>query len=102
MCEPISCQYVVIAHWMLCCPVEWSGLDVYNISCPSEDLALYVFASLDLREKEEEQDVRKDLHSQGEGRAVWRVRDWQAFIQSASLSAFIEFMLRLWLWLSSI
>ena len=81
---------------MLYCPVEWNGLDVYNVSCPSEDLALYVFASLDLRKKEEEQEVREALHSQGEGREVLRVRDWQAFIQRASVSAFREFMLRLW------
>ena len=23
-------QYVVFAHWMLCCPLHRSGLDVYN------------------------------------------------------------------------
>ena len=23
-------QYVVFAHWMLCCPLHKSGLDVYN------------------------------------------------------------------------
>ena len=33
------------------------------ISCPSEDLGLYVFASLALREKEEKEEVREDLHS---------------------------------------
>ena len=45
--------------------------------CPCDDPGLRVFATFCLGEKEEEEEVREDLHGQGAGRAVWTVRDRQ-------------------------
>ena len=67
--------------------------DLLNFRCLKQvlgrfdDPGLNVFAPLGLREEEEDEKVREDLHGHGAGRAVWRVGDGQAFIQRRFLSS---------------